>query len=143
MVRPEHGTVKIISARLRTSQAPLGTFQHTILELTAPLRLPLYAKKIVTSNEDCPAGKYTHKLMTIAMETLRLEDPSTLFETHALGMFRQEELRVPNRPHIVLAKGGAIDQISAISMYCALTNDRVNPTGRHHRRINEISYHDT
>ena len=94
------------------------------------------AVKIPTIQEEIPqlkrghsAIKYTDKLMTIAMETLRLDDPSTLFETHALEIFRRVKLCEPNRAHIVLAVVGMIDQVCTKLRCCALTDDRVNPAG--------------
>ena len=54
--------------------------------------------------------------MTIAMDTLRFEDPSTLLETHALDVFRQEKVRESNdRAHIVLATGRMVYQIYALA----------------------------
>ena len=58
---------------------------YTTFELTAPLRLPLYTRRIVSMSGDYRTREQTHKLMVIARDTLRLYDPSTLFETHALG----------------------------------------------------------
>ena len=58
--------------------------------------------------------------MTIAIDTLRLEDPSTLFETHALGTLKRGKLLKPNRTHIVLAVGGKVDQIR-VRLYCELS----------------------
>ena len=84
---------------------------RTTFELTAPLRLPLFTNKIVSLSEDDSTGKYTHKLITIAMDTLRLEDPSTLFETHALKNSRREKLRELIRAHIVFAESGTVYQI--------------------------------
>jgi len=55
----------------------------TTLELTAPLIFPLLWERregsVTSSFTKCP-----HNEMTIAKETLRLYDPSTLFETQAL-----------------------------------------------------------
>lgn len=49
----------------------------------------------------------------MARDTLRLEDPSTLFETHALGTIRWEKLSGQNYAHIVLAADGETGQIRA------------------------------
>ena len=57
---------------------------RTTFELTTPLIFPLGRRKARPGNRN-EAVLRTHKLMTIASETLRLYEPSTLFDTHALG----------------------------------------------------------
>jgi len=49
-----------------------GGFGHTTFELTAPLRLPLYARRTINRGGDHQTRKQTHKPMVIAIDTLRL-----------------------------------------------------------------------
>ena len=72
-----------------------------------------------------PTRRQTYKLITITMDTLRLEDPSTLFETQALGTVRREELLKLNRTHMVLAMGKNIDQVRAMLCRVLSTHGRL------------------
>ena len=67
-----------------------GKEARTTFELTAPLMLPLcvgargQSVSWLARRRGREGGGEAHKLMTIARETLRLYEPSTLFDTHAL-----------------------------------------------------------
>jgi hypothetical protein len=58
-----------------------GQWSLTTLELTAPLMFPLAGVRMSLTNVHLCC---THKLIVIANETLRLYEPSTLFDTQAL-----------------------------------------------------------
>ena len=93
--------------RAGASRMLYGAFRPTTFELTAPLRLPLYGREIFSPGEAHPTEERTYKLSIIAMDTPRLEDPSMLFETHALGVTSEKsESPELNKAHIVLAAGG-------------------------------------
>ena len=67
-----------------------GKESRTTFELTAPLMLPLcvgargQSVRWLARRRGREGGEEAHKLITIARETLRLYEPSTLFDTHAL-----------------------------------------------------------
>ena len=56
--------------------------KRTTLEDTAPFKFPLCSRFILDKVES--TKERTYKLITMANETLRLYDPSTLLDIHAL-----------------------------------------------------------
>lgn len=75
--------------------------------------------------------------MTMAIDTLRLEEPSTLFDTQALENIRRQGLFESSGIHIVLATGEIISQVTPIRLYCCiLTDNRENPTRSNRGTIN-------
>ena len=80
-----------------------GKESRTTFELTAPLMLPLcvgargQSVSWLARRRGREGGGEAHKLMTIARETLRLYEPSTLFDTHALENKQTQASSAPHR----------------------------------------------
>ena len=68
--------------------------------------------------------------MTIAKETLRLYDPSTLFETQALEKFVSMKRNGFKMAYIVLAEKVSHDQPKILCNTFRRTDDRIYPTER-------------